>query len=215
MARIVPIKNDDLRSLIALEGRPVNLSVALEGDGSSLQATGTTSASLSYTITAVSSDTNAIVTLGIPDSNLQVGDSITISGATGGGYTGLNGSREIVSVISDNKFSINVNSSGYAGAYDADSATLAFSHINPTYSSISTSSIDIDVGRAVAVTSITITSNGFVMHITKALGEVCFIPSATCLIILRFIPSKSSLVIPGFLGTPAVIIITSEFLVSS
>ena len=159
MARIVPIKNDDLRSLISLEGRPVNLSVGLEGNGSSLQATGTTSASLSYTITAVSSDTNAIVTLGIPDSNLQVGDSITISGATGGGYTGLNGSREIVSVISDTKFSINVNSSGYAGAYDADSATLAFSHINPTYSSISTSSIDIDVGRAVAVTSITITSN--------------------------------------------------------
>jgi hypothetical protein len=159
MARIVPIKNDDLRSLISLEGRPVNLSVGLEGNGSSLQATGTTSASLSYTITAVSSDTNAIVTLGIPDSNLQVGDSITISGATGGGYTGLNGSREIVSVISDTKFSVNVDSSGYAGAYDADSATLAFSHINPTYSSISTSSIDIDVGRAVAVTSITITSN--------------------------------------------------------
>ena len=40
-------------------------------------------------------------------------------------------------------------------------------------------------------------------------------PSATCLIIFKFIPSKSSLVIPGFLGTPAVIIITSEFFVSS
>ena len=53
------------------------------------------------------------------------------------------------------------------------------------------------------------------MHITKAFGEVVFIPSATCLIILRLIPSKSSLVIPGFLGTPAVIIITSEFFVSS
>ena len=37
MARIVPIKNDDLRSLIALEGRPVNLSVALEGDGTALE----------------------------------------------------------------------------------------------------------------------------------------------------------------------------------
>lgn len=160
MARIVPIKNDDLRSLIALEGRPVNLSVDLEGNGSSLQATGTTSANLSYTITDISSDTNAIITLDIPDTNLQVGDSITISDATGGGYTAVNGNRQIVSVISDTKFSINVDSSGFAGTYDTlNPATLAFSHINPTYSSISTSSIDIDVGRAVAVTSITITSN--------------------------------------------------------
>ena len=61
----------------------------------------------------------------------------------------------------------------------------------------------------------TITSKGFVIQITKAFGDVFFIPSATCLIILRLIPSKSSLVIPGFLGTPAVIIITSEFFVSS
>ena len=53
------------------------------------------------------------------------------------------------------------------------------------------------------------------MHITKALGDVFFIPSATCFIILRFMPNKSSLVIPGFRGTPAVIIITSEFFVSS
>ena len=53
------------------------------------------------------------------------------------------------------------------------------------------------------------------MHITKALGEVFFIPSATCLIIFKLMPSKSSLVIPGFLGTPAVMIITSEFFVSS
>tara|TARA_E500000305_G_C4027013_1_gene242422 strand:+ start:2514 stop:5198 length:2685 start_codon:yes stop_codon:yes gene_type:complete len=42
MARIVPIKNDDLRSLIALEGRPVNLSVALEGDGTALANDGGT-----------------------------------------------------------------------------------------------------------------------------------------------------------------------------
>ena len=53
------------------------------------------------------------------------------------------------------------------------------------------------------------------MHITKALGDDRLIPSATCLIILRLIPNKSSLVIPGFLGTPAVMIITSEFFVSS
>ena len=51
--------------------------------------------------------------------------------------------------------------------------------------------------------------------ITKAFGDVFFMPSPTCLIIFKFIPSKSSLVIPGFLGTPAVIIITSEFFVSS
>ena len=42
MARIVPIKNDDLRSLVALEGRPVNLSVDLEGDGNILTNDGGT-----------------------------------------------------------------------------------------------------------------------------------------------------------------------------
>ena len=57
--------------------------------------------------------------------------------------------------------------------------------------------------------AITITSSGLVIQITKASGEVFFIPSATSLIILRFILNKSSLVIPGFLGTPAVIIITA------
>ena len=63
--------------------------------------------------------------------------------------------------------------------------------------------------------AITITSRGLVMHMTNALGDVFLIPSATYFIILRLMPSKSSLVMPGFLGTPAVIIITSEFFVSS
>ena len=49
----------------------------------------------------------------------------------------------------------------------------------------------------------------------NAFGDVFLIPSATCFIIFKFISNKSSLVIPGFLGTPAVIIITSEFFVSS
>ena len=61
--------------------------------------------------------------------------------------------------------------------------------------------------------AITITSKGFVMHITNEFGEFFFIPSATCLIIFKFIPNKSSRLIPGFRGTPAVTIITSsEFL---
>jgi hypothetical protein len=62
--------------------------------------------------------------------------------------------------------------------------------------------------------AITITSKGFVIHITKAFGQFSFIPFATCFIIFRFILSRSSLLIPGFLGTPAVIIIKSEFLIS-
>ena len=61
---------------------------------------------------------------------------------------------------------------------------------------------------------ITITSRGLVIHITKAFGALFLIPSATCLIIFRLIPNKSSLLIPGFLGTPAVIIITSESFIS-
>ena len=56
---------------------------------------------------------------------------------------------------------------------------------------------------------------GFVIQITNAFGEFFLIPSATCLIIFKLIPSRSSLLIPGFLGTPAVIITTSEFLISS
>ena len=63
--------------------------------------------------------------------------------------------------------------------------------------------------------AITITSRGLVIHITKALGEVFFIPSATCFIIYKYIPSKSYLLIPCFLGTQAEIMITSEFFVSS
>ena len=39
--------------------------------------------------------------------------------------------------------------------------------------------------------AITITSNGLVIHITKALGDVFLIPSATCLIILRLIPTAT------------------------
>ena len=63
--------------------------------------------------------------------------------------------------------------------------------------------------------AITITSSGLVIHITKAFGAFFLIPIATCLIIFKLIPRRSSLLIPGFLGTPAVIIITSEFLISS
>ena len=37
--------------------------------------------------------------------------------------------------------------------------------------------------------AMTITSNGFVIHITKAFGDVFLIPSATCFIILRLIPN--------------------------
>ena len=58
------------------------------------------------------------------------------------------------------------------------------------------------------------TSNGLVMHIINAFGAFSFIPLATCLIIFKFIPSRSSLLMPGFLGTPAVIMITSESLIS-
>ena len=54
--------------------------------------------------------------------------------------------------------------------------------------------------------------------ITGAIGvELGFDPIlvyATSLIIFRLMLSRSSLFIPGFLGTPAVIIITSEFLIS-
>ena len=61
----------------------------------------------------------------------------------------------------------------------------------------------------------TITSNGLVIQITNASGQLFFTPSATCFMIFKLIPNRSSLLIPGFLGTPAVIIITSESLISS
>ena len=96
-----------------------------------------------------------------------------------------------------------------------------------TFNSCDRKNLNLDVSKTPAIpitlffgspeyfcSAITMTSRGFVIHITKAFGEVSLIPSATCLIIFKFMPSKSSLVIPGFLGTPAVIMITSELLVS-
>ena len=53
------------------------------------------------------------------------------------------------------------------------------------------------------------------MQITKDSGEFFLIPLATCFIIFKLVSNKSSLVIPGFRATPAVIIITSEFFISS
>ena len=56
----------------------------------------------------------------------------------------------------------------------------------------------------------TIASNGFVIQITKASGQLFFIPSPTAIITLLFMPTRSSLLIPGFRATPAVTITTSE-----
>ena len=97
-----------------------------------------------------------------------------------------------------------------------------------TLSSFDKNNLNLDVSNTPAIPTtlffgspeyfckaITITSRGFVIQITKALGDDFAIPSPTCLIIFKLVPNKSSLVIPGFLGIPAVIIITSESFVSS
>ena len=58
-------------------------------------------------------------------------------------------------------------------------------------------------------------SSGLDRTITNALGAYFLTLLATSVMILILIPSKSSLFIPGFLGTPAVMITTSESLISS
>ena len=62
--------------------------------------------------------------------------------------------------------------------------------------------------------AITITSKGFVIHITNALGDA-LIPSATCFMILRFMLQIISSHTWFLWNSKAVIIITSEFFVSS
>ena len=56
----------------------------------------------------------------------------------------------------------------------------------------------------------TITSSGFVMQITKALGQCAFMPSATWPMTPAFLASRSSRLMPGMRGKPAVTITTSD-----
>ena len=61
----------------------------------------------------------------------------------------------------------------------------------------------------------TMASKGLVMQITKAPGALFLIPSPTAFMTFRLMPKRSSRLIPGFLGTPAVTIITSASLMSA
>jgi len=67
----------------------------------------------------------AVVTVATT-ANMANGDLISITGATGTGFTALNGLSVAITIINGTTFSIPVNSSAYAGTYGASSANVSF-----------------------------------------------------------------------------------------
>ena len=106
MARIVPIKNDDLRSLIALEGRPVNLSVDLEGDGTALANDGGTPPIYSDIVAS---------TINIDVGRAVLVNSITITSNAKGRVSGViaqNAIGDWIGLSNQDEFSLAVSDGG-------------------------------------------------------------------------------------------------------
>jgi hypothetical protein len=75
-------------------------------------------------LAATAATNAAAAVLTVAGHGLTTGDIVTITGAAGGTWTGLNGNRYAVTVIDANSFSIPVNSTGF-GTYTASSAQVA------------------------------------------------------------------------------------------
>ena len=106
MARIVPIKNDDLRSLVALEGRPVNLSVDLEGDGNILTNDGGTPPVYSDIVAS---------TINIDVGRAVLVNSITITSNAKGRVSGViaqNAIGDWIGLSNQDEFSLAVSDGG-------------------------------------------------------------------------------------------------------
>ena len=106
MARIVPIKNDDLRSLVALEGRPVNLSVDLEGDGNVLTNDGGTPPVYSDIVAS---------TINIDVGRAVLVNSITITSNAKGRVSGViaqNAIGDWIGLSNQDEFSLAVSDGG-------------------------------------------------------------------------------------------------------
>ena len=79
------------------------------------------------TATAVSSASEAVITASSAHvALLKDGDIISFVGALGGGYTALNGQEGVVTILTSTTFSVDIDSSAYAGTYTASSAKPTF-----------------------------------------------------------------------------------------
>jgi hypothetical protein len=85
---------------------------------------GSTTFTLSqYAITAISSGTQAVLTLGSNlTASLHLGDTVYVSGATGSGCAGLNGLQTVINIPAANQVTTNYNSTGCT--YTGSSATF-------------------------------------------------------------------------------------------
>jgi len=79
----------------------------------------------SLAASAISKAASAVVTVS-STTNLANGDVVSITGATGAGFTALNGLSVAITVLNGTTFSIPVDSSAYAGTYGASSASVSF-----------------------------------------------------------------------------------------
>ena len=86
-------------------------------------------AAYSLTVAGISKATSAVLTLAAGSSattRLNVGDIVSIRLAAGGGFTDANVDVEVLEVTSDTSITIDLDTSGFSGAYTASSARVRY-----------------------------------------------------------------------------------------
>tara|TARA_X000001382_G_scaffold130512_1_gene125628 strand:+ start:57 stop:2855 length:2799 start_codon:yes stop_codon:yes gene_type:complete len=170
MARILDVSTESVREKIQLEGRPVNLSVSLESDGSFV-STSTAKVVKNYKfstsgngLVAGSTTTINFATFSDAETTFTVGDTITISGVSGGDWAEINGVHTILTIVdaggsNGDRITINFDSAAFSGTFNVTDAIVSFVSTQAVNSSVNLGSIDIAPGRAVMTSSITFSSN--------------------------------------------------------
>ena len=170
MARILDVSTESVREKIQLEGRPVNLSVSLESDGSFV-STSTAKVVNNYKFStsgngfvAGSTTTINFATFSDAENTFTVGDTITISGVSGGDWAEINGIHTILTIVdaggsNGDRITINFDSAAFSGTFNVTDAIVSFVSTQAVNSSVALGSIDIAPGRAVMTSSITFSSN--------------------------------------------------------
>jgi hypothetical protein len=81
------------------------------------------------TVAGISKASQAVLTLASGSNatdRLNVGDIISIRSATGGGFTAANVDVEVVAITSDTSITVDLDSSGFSGSYNASSARVRY-----------------------------------------------------------------------------------------